>query len=95
MGVVNIVKCGPNELVHGKQLLTDEKKVLVKEVYPNAVSEVDDMEEEEFMTGAFLRANKVFLRKLSFRRTSKSKKREEVINQLSPLRNGPRKKENN
>ena len=72
LGVVWIVKTNPGELVHGKELLVDEKKVLVKEVYDDAVA---SQENEEFVEGAFLRENKIFLRKMAYKRVPSSKKK--------------------
>lgn len=74
MGIVNIVRCMPNELVHGRELLPQEKKVQVKEVYPGG-TDAEDEAEQEFVVGAYLRTNKIFLRKLSFKRLSSSKKK--------------------
>ena len=48
LGVVEIIKTNPGELVHGKELLLDEKKVLVKKVYNT------ERPNEEFVEGAFL-----------------------------------------
>ena len=74
MGIVHIVKCDPKELVHGRELLPNEKKVLVKEVYSDG-NRMEDEEDEEFVCGAFLRTNKIFLRKLCFKKSSASKKK--------------------
>lgn len=74
MGVVKIVKCRPDELVHGSPLLPQEKKVVVTEVYPGGPS-MDDETESEFVKDTFLRANKIFLRKLCLKRSATSKKK--------------------
>ena len=74
MGIVHIVKTNPGELVHGRELLVGEKMVVVKEVYPDECS-MEDEENEEFVVGAFLRANKIFLRKICFKKSSSSQKK--------------------
>ena len=70
IGTVEIVKTSPDEVVHGRPLAQDEKKVVVKNVYPHGSTEVD-----EFVEGAFLTVNKIQLRKLCFKKKSTSKKK--------------------
>ena len=61
IGIVEIMKTLPEEVVHGRPLAQDEKKVVVKSVYPQGSSRYDD---DEFVEGAFHRVKKVQLRKL-------------------------------
>ena len=49
LGKVRQIKSNPGELVHGNELLIEETKILVQDMYENSTN-LDD----EFITGAFL-----------------------------------------
>ena len=69
------------ELVHGKELEKEERKVLVMEVYNDNMGEA---EEEEFLEGAFVRVHTVKLRKLPFKKKTSKKKGRGHIRGMSP-----------
>ena len=71
LGKVKVVKTNVGELVHGKELGKDERKVLVVEVYNSNKTEA---EEEEFFEGAIVLLNKIMVRKLPFKKEGSKKK---------------------
>ena len=79
----------PDEVVHGRPLEKDEKKVVVTKVYEqgNAVN-------DEFIQGAYLKASKVQLRKLCYKKKSSSKKKGRGHKLVHLHSSGPRLKEN-
>ena len=70
LGAVEIIRTTEGEVVHGKELLSHERKVLVRDVYSTAILNTND----EFVSGAYLRVNKLLLCKLLFQKEN-SKKR--------------------
>ena len=67
---VEIIRTTPGEVVHDKELLSHERKVLVKDIYSTTALYTND----EFVSGAYLRVNKLLLRKLPFRKENSKKK---------------------
>ena len=70
LGKVIIIKTNVDELVHGRTLEKGERKVLVIEVYEDHRKEA----EEEFIDGAFLRVDRLMLRRIPFARKGSKKK---------------------
>ena len=62
LGTVEIIRTTPVEVVQGKELLSHERKVLVRDVYSTTTLNTND----EFVSGAYLRVNKFLSRKLPF-----------------------------
>ena len=56
--------------MNGTELLCDEKKVLVKQVYA-----AESWRNKEFVEGAILRVNKLLLPKMCFKRKERKKKK--------------------
>ena len=48
LGTVEIIRTTPREVVHGKELLSHEIKVLVRDIYSTATGNTND----EFVSGA-------------------------------------------
>ena len=71
---MQIVNCEIGAIVHNKELHAEECKVLVVEEYKTEGLE-DDPDAEEFKKGAFLRINKIMLRKLPCKKNDVSKKK--------------------
>ena len=71
LGKVVIIPTKVGELVHGKVLGKNERKVRVIEVYPGKEKEA---EEEEFIAGSFLRVERSMLKRVPFARAGSKKK---------------------
>ena len=59
---VEIIRTTPGEVVHGKELLFHERRVLLRDIYSTTTLNNND----EFLSGAYLRVSKLFLHKLAF-----------------------------
>ena len=59
---VEIIRTTPGEVAHGKELLFHERRVLLRDVYSTTALNTND----EFVSGAYLQVNKLFLHKLAF-----------------------------
>ena len=70
VATVEIIRTTPGEVVNGKELLSHERKVLVRDVYSTTTLNTND----EFFSGAYLRVNKLLFRKLLFRKENPKKK---------------------
>ena len=67
---VEIIRTTPGEVVHGKELLFYERRVLLRDVYSTTTLNTND----KFVSGAYLRVNKLFLHKLAFWKVNLKKK---------------------
>ena len=81
LGKVSIINTSANENVHGRPLSKDERKVVVEEVYEDIPTE---HMMEEFIQGAFLRVDKILLRKLPYSEEGSVKKGRGQKRGLSP-----------
>ena len=70
VGTVEIIRITPGEVVNGKELLSHERKVLVRAIYSTTTLNIND----EFFSGGYLGVNKLLLRKLLFRQENPKKK---------------------
>ena len=83
LGKVVVENTSVNELMHGRTLEKHERKVMVLEVYDKHKQEA---EEEEFVDGAFLRVDRLMLKRISFAHKGSKKKRRGHQLGLSPTK---------